>query len=123
MIQVERCGSYWGPWPRKMPGPVSRKKKVKGSKGPGAPIPEVEVADDGGIARAVIGFEGVERLVGEHDAEAEGVVRAIALEHGDAPLRPGLLHQDREVEAGRASADDVNLHLRLHRNRHRISRP
>src|SRR5262249_59520252 len=67
-------------------------------------VPIGEVADDGAIALAVVHLEGVERLIGEHDAEAEGVVGPVALEHGDARLRPGLLHEDREVEAGRAAA-------------------
>ena len=73
-------------------------------------VPIGEVADDGAVALAVVGLEGVERLVGEHHAEAEGVVRPVALEHGDAGLRPRLLHQDREIEAGRAAADHVNFH-------------
>src|SRR5262249_175588 len=73
-------------------------------------VPIGEVADNGAIALAVVSLEGVERLVGEHDPEAEGVVRPVALEHGDARLRPSLLREDREVEAGRAAADDVNLH-------------
>ena len=33
-----------------------------------------------------------------------------ALEHGDARLRPCLFHQNRKIEAGRTSADHVNLH-------------
>src|SRR5262249_60521977 len=80
-------------------------------------VPIGEVADDGAIALAVVHLESVERLVGEHDAEAEGVVGPVALEHGDARLRPGFLREDREVEAGRAAADDVNLHPCLRRTR------
>ena len=76
-------------------------------------VPVGEVADDRAVALAVVGLERLQRLVGEHHAEAEGVVRPVALEHGDARLRPGLLHQDREVEPGRAAADDVDLHARL----------
>ena len=73
-------------------------------------VPIGEMANDGAIALAVVGLEGVERLVGEHDPEAESVVGPVALEHGDARLRPGFLREDREVEAGRTAADDVNFH-------------
>src|SRR5262245_23555864 len=78
-------------------------------------VPIGKVADDGAVALAVVGLEGVERLVREYDPEAEGIVGPVALEHGDARPRPGLLHQDREIEAGRAAADHVNLHARLYR--------
>ena len=54
-----------------------------------------------------------ERLVAEHDAEAEGVVGLVALDHGDAVLREVPLHQDGEVEARRAAADDRDAHGRL----------
>src|SRR5262245_10166073 len=73
-------------------------------------LPISQKGQHGRVALRVVHLEGIERLVGEHDAEAEGVVGAVALEHGDARLRPGLLREDREVEAGRAAADDVNLH-------------
>ena len=85
-------------------------------------VPVGKVADDGAIALAVVAFERVERLVGEHHAEAEGIVGPVALEHGDARLRPCLLHQDREIEPGRAAADHVNFHARLHRSRSRPRR-
>src|SRR5262249_52214687 len=76
-------------------------------------IPVGEMADDGAVAFAIVALEGVERLVGEHDAEAEGIVGAIALEHDDPRLWPFALHQDREIEAGRPTADDLNFHARL----------
>ena len=79
-------------------------------------VPIGEVADDLAIGFAVVGLEGLKRLVGEHHAEAERVVGLVALEHGDARLRPRLFHQDGEVEAGRAAADDVNVHARLRSN-------
>ena len=71
------------------------------------------MADDRAIAFPVVRLEIVERLVGEHHAEAEGVVGPVALEHGDAGRRPRLFHQDGEIQAGRASTDDVNVHARL----------
>src|SRR5260370_8335459 len=73
-------------------------------------VPIGEVADDRAIALLVVGLEGIERLVREYDAEAEGVVRPVALEHGDAGLRPGFLEENREIKARRAAADHVNLH-------------
>ena len=76
-------------------------------------VPIGEMADDLAVGFAVVGFEGLQRLVGEHHAEAERVVRLVALEHGDARLRPRLFHQDGEVEAGRTPTDDVNIHARL----------
>src|SRR5205807_2143168 len=78
-------------------------------------IPIGEIVDDRLVALAVVGLEVLERLVGEHYPEAEGVVRPVALVDRDALLRPGLLHQDCEVEAGRAAADHVDLHGRLAR--------
>src|SRR5262249_37637224 len=77
-------------------------------------VPIGEVAAQRPVALAVVGLEVVQRLVGEDDAEAERVLRPVALEHGDLRSRPGLLHQDGEVQAGRAAADDVDLHARLH---------
>src|SRR5262249_62067286 len=65
-------------------------------------VPIGEVADDGAVALAVVHLEGVERLIGELDAEAEVVVWAVARAHGEARLRPGLLPEDRAGEAGRA---------------------
>ncbi len=76
-------------------------------------VPVGEVPDNRPIALAVVGLEGLEGLVGEHHSEAESVVRTVALEHGDMRRRPRLLHQRREIEAGRPPADDVNLHALL----------
>src|SRR5262249_44214508 len=73
-------------------------------------VPVGEVAHDRPVGLAVVALERGQRLVGEHHAEAERVVRPVALEHGDARRRPGLLQQDREIEAGRSAAGDVNFH-------------
>src|SRR5262249_15944006 len=75
-------------------------------------VPVGEVAGDRPVALRVVRLEGVEGLVGEDHAEAQGVVRPVALKHGDARGRPFLLEQDREIEPGRSAADDVNLHAR-----------
>src|SRR5439155_10859587 len=52
----------------------------------------------------------VEGLVREHHAEAERVVRAIALVHGHVVVGEALLHQEREVKPAGAAADDCDLH-------------
>ena len=59
-----------------------------------------------------VGFQKiVQRGVGKYDPETEGVVGAVALDDGD--LMPGIgpLHQDREIQAGRAAADRDDLHV------------
>jgi len=73
-------------------------------------VPVGKVPDDGAVALAVIAFERVERLVGEHHAEAEGVVRPVPLVDRDVPTRPGLLRQQREVQAAGPATDHAHLH-------------
>ncbi len=63
-------------------------------------------------ARGVGAGKVLERLIGEHDAPAEGVVGAVALVDGDLVARILQLHQDREVEPGRAGADDPDAQRR-----------
>ena len=48
--------------------------------------------------------------IGEHDAPAEGVIRLVALDHGDVMGRIELLHQQAEIQAGGAAADADDLH-------------
>src|SRR5580704_15392212 len=78
-------------------------------------VPIREIGGDSVVTLAVVGREGIEGFIGENHAEPEGVVAAIALEHDEARVRPGFLHQNREIEAGRPAADDVNLHAHLRR--------
>ena len=73
-------------------------------------VPVDEHVADRVIARRVVVAEIVQRLVGEDDAEAETVVAPVALEDRDPPARPRLLRQQREIEPGRAAADDGELH-------------
>jgi len=73
-------------------------------------VPVGEARRDVAVARLVGLAQVVQRLVREHDAEAEGVVRAVALDHLDARVRPALLGEDREVQAGGAAADHVDFH-------------
>ena len=73
-------------------------------------VPIGEFPDDALIARQVVLLEIVQGRVGEHDAEAEGLVGAIALIDRDVGFRPELLQQDREIKPRRAAADDRRLH-------------
>ena len=63
------------------------------------------MAVGGGIGIGNAGHRGV----GEHDAEPERVVGAVALDDPDLVPRVGLLHQQREIErtGTAADADDV----------------
>ncbi len=80
-------------------------------------IPIGEFLGDAAIAGRIVFFEIVQRGVGKHHAEAEGVVGAITLIDRDLGLRPLLPEQDRGVKAGRATTDDRDLHARLRDNR------
>ena len=73
-------------------------------------VPVVEGVEDLRRARRVGRLQVAERLVGEDDAPAEGVVGLVALDDADAVRRVLLLHQQREVEAGRAAADADDVH-------------
>ena len=59
-------------------------------------------------------------LVGEHHAEAEGVLEPVPLVDGDLVARVVALEQDGEIEAGGPRADDRDFHRggRLPRRRH-----
>ncbi len=52
----------------------------------------------------------VERLVGEDDAEAEGVVGGVPLPDGDLPVRGELLGEGREVQSAGPSSYDCDAH-------------
>jgi hypothetical protein len=73
-------------------------------------VPIGEVVDDLIVALGIRVAEVAEGLVREDDAEAEGVVGAVALVDGNVVGRVLLLHQQAEVEPGGAAADDGNLH-------------
>ncbi len=83
-------------------------------------VPVGEVRRDRPVALEIVFLERLERLVGKHDAEAERVVRPVALVDRDADRGPGLLRENRKVETGRPPADDVDFHSRL-RGRFRIT--
>ena len=73
-------------------------------------VPVDEDVADRVVALRVVVAEIVERLVGEHDPEAERVVAPVALEDLDVPVGPGLLREQREVEPRRAAADHRDPH-------------
>src|SRR5262245_50112928 len=73
-------------------------------------VPVGEVGGDVPVARLVGAAEVRERLVREHDAEAERVVGAVALGDRDVGVGVTLLDEDGEVQPGRAAADHVYSH-------------
>ena len=76
-------------------------------------VPIGEFLGDAAIAGRIVLFEIVQRGVGEHHPEAEGVVGTVALVDRDLGLRPLLPEQDRGVQAGRPATDDRDLHESL----------
>ena len=67
-------------------------------------VPVGEVLADRRGALRIVALHVAERVVGQHDAPAEGGVGAVALEHGHLVERVAELHRDREVQARRATA-------------------
>ena len=73
-------------------------------------VPIGEFTGDRVIGRAIVVHQVVERLVGENDAEAEGVVGAVTFVHSDVVAGKALLHQEREIEPPGTATDDDDLH-------------
>ena len=76
-------------------------------------VPAGELPLHRGIHSLVRVLDPAERLVGEHHAEAEGVVGGVALPDGDLVGRVELHGEGGEVETARAAADDRDAHCRL----------
>ncbi len=74
-------------------------------------VPMIEGVLDLSRRLGITGAHAVECRVGENDSPSERVVRAIALDDGDAVLWLRLLHQEREIEAGRTTADTYDAHV------------
>src|SRR6185295_1361536 len=72
--------------------------------------PVGEAPADALVGDQVVGLERIERLVGEHHAEAEGVVGPVALVDRYLPARPGFLREQREIESAGTSSDDAHFH-------------
>ena len=73
-------------------------------------VPIGKFAGDRCVGRRVVIHQIVERLVREHDAEAECVVRLVALVDGDLVIRISLLHQQGKIEPAGTAADDDDFH-------------
>jgi hypothetical protein len=86
--------------------------EVHVDRGPGRPC-----VGDRGEGRLVRVAQAAECLLGEHDAEAERGVGRVALEHHHLVARVRLLEQDREVQTGRAGAEDGRPHARTSASR------
>src|SRR5262249_44031080 len=68
-------------------------------------VPVRELRRNAFVGLAVITHQIVERLVGEHDAEAERIVGLVSLVNRDVMRRIALLHQKREIKPSRPAAD------------------
>ena len=73
-------------------------------------VPVVEGVEDLRGALGVGALQVAQRLVGEHHAPAERVIRAVALHHGDVVRQVLQLHQQGKVQAGRPTTNTDNLH-------------
>ena len=73
-------------------------------------IPAVHGGGDGIGALGVGGAQIGDRLVGEHDAPAERVVRAMPFDHGDLRTRVAPLHEQRGIEPAGTTTNDDNVH-------------
>src|SRR4029453_5307698 len=74
------------------------------------PVPPRERLGDLEMSLGTGAAERAERLLAEDDAPAEGRVRRVPLQRPDLRLAVELLEQDPEIEAGRASPDDLAPH-------------
>ena len=75
-------------------------------------VPVGEVRVDRICRDRVVGAQGLEDEVAQHDSPAERVVGAIALVNDDLVTRVAQLHGDREVEACGPPADTGDPHVR-----------
>src|SRR5215216_1528703 len=74
------------------------------------PVPASEGIGDLEVGLGVGIAQRTQRLLAEDDPPAEGRVGCVPLEYTDVDRPVGLLEQDREVEPGRAAADDLDPH-------------
>ena len=73
-------------------------------------IPVRKPLRDGVVGRRIRFAQVQQGLVREHHAKAKGILRPVALDHRDAAVRVGLLHQDGKVQPRRAAADAGYVH-------------
>src|SRR5437016_7294719 len=79
-------------------------------------VPRFEIAGDFGMRYFVGCAQVSERLPGKHHAPAEGVVGSVAFIDDDVARGIGPFHEDGEIHAGRAAADDLDFHARSSSN-------
>ena len=84
-------------------------------------VPMIEGVGDLRRALGVRGAHRAHHRVRKDDAPAERVVGLVALDHGDCVLWPELLHEEPEIEPGRAAADTDDAHIVLVSAFHRAS--
>ena len=84
-------------------------------------VPMIEGVGDLRRALRVRGAHRAHHRVRKDDAPAERVVGLVALDHGDGVLWPELLHEEPEIEPGRAAADTDDAHIVLVSAFHRAS--
>lgn len=98
------------------PAPPERREAVPaGGQGAAAVhdvdvVPADELRLEGAVDLRVGVLDAAEGLVGEHDAEAEGVVGRVALPDGDLSGGIEALEQDSGVQAARTTTDDGDPH-------------
>lgn len=97
--------------------PAAEGREAVAARGEGVPpVPDVDVGPAGelgrhGLVDLVVGLgDAVERLVGEDDPEAEGVVGSVAFPDGDLPVWGELLGEGREVQSAGPSSYDCDAH-------------
>ena len=73
-------------------------------------VPVRKVLGDGAKGRLIGGTKVLQRLVGEHDAPAEGVVGRVALEHDHIVFGPRLLEQQGRIQARWSASDHDDAH-------------
>jgi len=64
------------------------------------------------MAGRIVAPEDVQGLIGKDHAEAERIVGPVAFIQRNLIVRMGFLDQDREIKAGRAAAENGDLHVR-----------
>ena len=75
-------------------------------------VPGFEISSDVSM-RFFVGCPQIaERLARKDHSPTKGIVRSIAFIDVDVVRGIGLFHEDGEVHAGRAAADDVDFHAR-----------
>src|SRR5437016_7747336 len=75
-------------------------------------VPGFEVFSDVSMRCFVGGPQIVERLARKDHAPTKSVVRSVPFVDDDVVRGIGRLHEDGEVHAGRAAADDVDFHAK-----------